>query len=153
MVWQNVLAQYIVVAARTGKPLGVVLAYRPSFQDRFAYVGAATFGPRKRSPAMMIGVAMFIHYVFSCWEFRKLYMETTEYNYEQFESGLGRLFEVEGRLKQHSYFGGRHWDEIILALYRDTWESYSERVLRVAWPKGYRRVTLEFPPGVAGDNR
>ena len=144
-LWQGVLAQYLVVTPNRA-PIGIVVAYRANFQDQHAYVAAAHFGPQKRSPLLMLAFGMFIEYVFNCWSFRKLYLETPEFNYDLFASGIGRYFEVEGRFRDHSFFSGEHWDHLILAIYRDTWIDRGRRLIAVEWPSGMRRVTVRLPP-------
>jgi hypothetical protein len=131
-IWAGVLAQYLIVARAQEVPIGLVLAYRASFQDGYAYVAAAHFSEKDRSPLMMFGTAYFLRYVFSCWNFRKLYMETSEYNFEQFRSGAGKLFEIEGRMRDHSFFSGRYWDELILSISREAWEREGPRLLDAA---------------------
>jgi hypothetical protein len=84
---------------------------------------------------MMFGLALFLRYVFTCWNFRKLYMEVAEYNYEQFSSGAGRFFEVEGRLREHFYYGGRYWDKLILTLSRETFRDRGAAVLSLEDPE------------------
>jgi hypothetical protein len=116
MTWAPVLAQFMVVARRRNEAIGIVAAYHANFQDGFAYVAAARFDPRSRSPLMVLGVAVFLQYVFSCWDLRKLYLEVPEYNYPQLASGHQRIFEIEGRLCQHSFLGGELWDQLILAI-------------------------------------
>src|SRR4051794_6516541 len=127
---QGVLAQFLVVGRKTNSPVGIVTAYQPMFQDRHANVAAARFDPRHRSPAMIFGFAIFLQYVFGCWDLRKLYMEVAEYNFPQFESGLGRFFELEGRLREHLYLGGKYWDQLQLAIYRDRWQEQGAKLLR-----------------------
>jgi hypothetical protein len=78
---------------------------------------------------MIIGFALFLNYVFSCFDFRKLYMELPEFNYDQFASGEGRYFELEARLRDHSFFGGRYWDELVLAIYQDKWQEGEGRLM------------------------
>jgi RimJ/RimL family protein N-acetyltransferase len=84
---------------------------------------------------MMMGIGLFFEYVFGCWDVRKLYMEVAEYNFPQMESGIGRFFELEGRLRNHTYLAGKHWDQLTLALYRDAWTS--ERVQRLVQAATY----------------
>jgi len=64
---------------------------------------------------------LFVSYIFGEFDLRKLYAESLEPNYEQFAHGAGRLFEVEGRLRDHEYVGGRYVDALLLAAHRDTW--------------------------------
>src|SRR5947209_3736795 len=42
-IWQAVLAQFVIVSQKEPKPLGLVCAYRPSFQDGHVYVGVVGF--------------------------------------------------------------------------------------------------------------
>jgi hypothetical protein len=130
MIWDGVLAQFLVVTRKSERPLGLVLVYRANMQDQFAYLGAARFGAHARSPLMILGLALFVEYVFTCWPFHKLYLETPEYNYEQFAKSIQRYVKLEGRFHDHSYYGGRRWDQLVLALYRSTWRTEAERLLR-----------------------
>jgi acyl carrier protein len=86
------------------------------------------FKPSERSPLMVYGIALFLRYTFMNWEFEKLYMEVPEYNFEQFASGLGRFFEIEGRLRGHLRTGTRAWDQLILAVYREAAIRYGDRL-------------------------
>jgi len=130
MTWGPVLAHFLIVARRTNDAIGVVAVYQANFQDGFAHIAAARFDPDRRSPLMMLGLGVFLQYVFNCWDFRKLYMEVPEYNYGQLASARDRLFVMEGRLRQHSFLGGEFWDQLILAIYRDTWREYATHFLR-----------------------
>src|SRR5262249_7435820 len=104
-LWQGVLAQFLVFAHGQELPIGMVKAYRASFQDRTAYIGGLRFDVGEESALMMRGFALFIEYVFRCFDFRKLYLESPSYNVGQFASGIGRYFEVEGQYKDHFEYG------------------------------------------------
>lgn len=127
-LWADVLAQFMVVSAGSNTPVGRVVLYHPNFQDRYAYFAAMRFKPSERSPLMVYGIALFLRYTFMNWEFEKLYMEVPEYNYDQFASGLGRFFEIEGRFKGHLRTGTRAWDQLILAVYREAAIRYGDRL-------------------------
>jgi hypothetical protein len=127
--WASTLAQFVVLRYTDPKPIGLVMAYRANFQDGHAFVAAESFETAKRSPFLIFGMALFIEYVFSCWPFHKLYLESAEFNVAQFGSGIGRFLEEEGRLREHLWYGGRRWDQVILALYRETWAREGRRVL------------------------
>jgi len=119
--WGNVLAQFLVATTKDNSPVGMVAVHQANFQDGHAQLSAARFKPSDKTPSMMLGLAIFLQYVFGCWDLRKLYMEVPEYNYSQFSSGVGNFFEIEGRLRDHLYSGGRFWDQLTLAIYRDVW--------------------------------
>jgi acyl carrier protein len=118
-LWTGVLVQFMVVGVQSNKPIGRVVVYQPNFQDGYAYFAAMRFETRDRSPLMGYGIVLFLEYVFEHWRFDKLYMEVPEYNLDQFASGVGRFFEIEARLKRHFRMGGRAWDQLIVAVYRE----------------------------------
>jgi RimJ/RimL family protein N-acetyltransferase len=130
--WDSTLAQFLVVDRGADRPIGIAAVHQANFRDGFAYLSAARFEPSRPSPVMMLGIALFLDYVFYCWDFRKLYMEVPEYNYEQLSSIVDRFAQLEGRLQDHLYLGGRYWDQMILAIHREQWNEASEQVLRVA---------------------
>jgi hypothetical protein len=119
--WDGVLAQFLIVAKQDQARVGLVAAVNPSFQDGHARVTAAPFNPGSESPLMLHGLWLFIEYVFRCWNFRKLYLHLPEYGYPHLLDGYDQIVSMEGRFKEHYYLDGQLWDELILALYRDTW--------------------------------
>jgi RimJ/RimL family protein N-acetyltransferase len=144
LLWQAILSQYVIVNSKDGRLLGIVCAYRPDFQDGFCYIGVASFGTTLPSPAVVFGGALFIDYVFACWNFHKLYLETPEFNMSQIGSAIGRLFHVEGQFRNHLWYGGRRWDQFTLALYRETWAQGSGKMLQAARssPQATARIRL-----------
>jgi RimJ/RimL family protein N-acetyltransferase len=143
--WQDVLVQYLIVSRRRDELIGLAFANRPNFQDGHVYIGALRF-VEQATPLMLYGVNLFIDHVFTCWNFRKVYFETTEYNYPQFASGEGRLFEVEGRLRGHRFYGGRYWDELILATTRELWMEHGKPMADAQWEPEPRRIRVRLPP-------
>jgi len=127
-VWSTTLAQFLVVARSGDRPLGLVVAYKPDFELRHAYLAATQFSPERREPALIMGVALFVDYLFTCFDLRKLYMEVPEYNFAPFATGVDRFFSIEGRLRQHRFYGGEYWDELILAVHRDQWRNAAHRL-------------------------
>jgi hypothetical protein len=71
---------------------------------------------------MLEGGYLFLSFVFRNWNLRKLYAEVPGFTWEQFKTGHGAFFHVEGVLRDHEFFDGRLWDHRIVALYRDEWE-------------------------------
>jgi RimJ/RimL family protein N-acetyltransferase len=132
---QGMLAQFMVVEQREHRPIGIVYFYNPSFQDGFAWLAAARFGPPDPSPLMTIGIGLGVNYAFTCWNLRKLYMEVPEYNYSQFASSAARWCEIEGHLRGHWYFDGQLWDVLTLALYRDRWMTIAPKLLAAEQPE------------------
>jgi RimJ/RimL family protein N-acetyltransferase/acyl carrier protein len=119
-VWDRVVAQFVAVT-RQGQPVGVVSCFDPDFRNRYAYVAAVADPAMQGNGLMAEATRLFVTYLFGEFDLRKLYAESLEPNYEQFAHGAGRLFEVEGRLREHEYLGGRYVDALLLAAHRDRW--------------------------------
>jgi hypothetical protein len=136
------LAQFMVVRASDHQPLGLTTAYNQNFQDQHAYLAAMSFDAMSPNPLMVLGTAIFIEYVFTCWSLRKLYMELPEFNLPQFGSAVGSLFAEEGRLREDMYYDGRYWDKVVLALYRATWDERKARILTAAMPATRRTAVI-----------
>lgn len=122
----GVLAQFIVRRVATGERLGHVRAFGARLSHGTASV-AVVIRPELAGRGWALeGGGLFVDYLFKTFPLRKIYAETIEYNLtSSFSSGLDKFFQEEGRLKEHSYYDGRFWDLIILALYRDDWVNLS----------------------------
>jgi hypothetical protein len=118
---RGVLAQRVAIRARDSRRLGLVTAFQPDPQNGHAHIAALSFDPERPSPRMMIGIGLFIDFVFDSWAFHKLYLDVAEYSYPQFASGLDRFYKLEGRLRDHYYLNGRRWDLLVMAISRDAW--------------------------------
>lgn len=131
-LWDDVLAQYLICRRRDGEPVGLVVLYNANFGDGWGYVAGARFDPGDRTTAYMEGGVLFVDHVFATWPFHKIYAEATEVTYENFASGAGEMFEVEGRLRNHRSLGDRRIDQLILSCTRERWEEQGGRFLAFA---------------------
>ncbi len=126
-LWDQVVAQFI-VENRDGRPIGLVSAFEPDFRNRFISIAACSVDEVQSSGLVLEGVALLVSYLFENFDLRKIYAESLESNYEQFAMGEGRLFEVEGRMREHEYIDGRYQDFVLLAIYREPWREQHERI-------------------------
>ena len=127
-LWDDVLSQFIVESLSSETPIGQVVAYRPRLFHGTAYVGVIIRPDLERQGWPLEAAALFVDYLFKAFPLRKLYSEITDYNYlGTFSTGWGRFFREEARLKEHSYYDGRHWDLVVLSLRRDDWASVSAK--------------------------
>lgn len=122
--WAGTLARFVVLRAGDHGRLGLVSLFNADLRNGHAHLAVSSFDATRPSPLVMMGCGLFIEYAFSCWPFHKLYLDVAGYNIERFSSGQGKLFETEGRLKDHHYLEGRRWDHHILAVSRDRWRPY-----------------------------
>lgn len=118
-LWSKVLVQFVARRTADGEPVGHVVAYGADPGHGYAYLGAV-FQPWYAGTGLAAGaVAMFVRYLFRTHPLRKVYIEIPGYNWEQVRSGEGRLFQVEGVMRDHEFYGGRYWDRYLCAIYPD----------------------------------
>lgn len=117
-IWHGVMVQFVVRSASDGEPLGHVVAYQAHPALHYAYVGAVFLPEHTGTGLGPHAVSLFIKYLFHTFPFKKLYLEVPGFNWDQVRSGEGRVFTVEGVLRDHSFYAGRNWDEYLCAIYR-----------------------------------
>lgn len=122
------LARFVVLDSGDHRRLGLVTLFNADLRNGHAHLALSSFDATRPSPLVMIGAGLAIEHAFASWPFHKLYLDVADYDLAQLESGVGRLFASEGRLTDHHYLDGRHWDHHILALSRERWSSYWERL-------------------------
>ena len=57
-----------------------------------------------------------------------------EADFDQYASGGGRVFEIEGRLRDHEYVNGGYQDYIVSSVWRSSWREHHQRILGTAPP-------------------
>ena len=134
-LWAGVTAQFAVVDRRSPTPLGVVALYNADHKHGTGWFAVADLSPGAGSTRVVQGAAIFLSYVFSTWNLRKLYVEASSFNLEQFKRVAGRLLVEEGRLHDHFFYAGQFWDLHHLAIYRDTWCQWEQRILPALLPR------------------
>lgn len=118
-LWDRVLTQYLVVE---GKDIaGVVTAYEHDARHRYVHLAAVSAASRVDSGSTARAVLRFVPRLFAEFDLRKIYAEVLASNFERFRSGVGRRFDVEGRLRDHEYLDGGYEDVYVLATYRNRW--------------------------------
>lgn len=127
LLWEGVTAQFV-VRSDAGTPVGLVSCFGSDFRNRHAHVGVLGDPAWHGSGVLVAGAWHFIGYLFAEFDFRKLYAEVLEANFETMRTGIGRLFEVEGRLTRHEYLDGAYQDLYVLALDRRRWRQQHERL-------------------------
>jgi RimJ/RimL family protein N-acetyltransferase len=116
-LWAQVLVQFVARRTEDGEPVGHVVAYGADLGQGYAYLGAVFRPPYSGSGLAAQGSAMFIRYLFHAFALRKLYIEVPGFNWPQLSSGEGKLFQVEGIMRDHEHYAGRYWDRYLCAVY------------------------------------
>jgi len=127
-VWAGVLCQYLALNRPEGQPLAWFQCYNADQASGTAFLSAGRFSPATSLDLSFMEASwIFVEHLFDCWPFRKLVMEVPEFNLSRLESGIGDVFQIEGRLLEMIWAGGRYWDLVLLTIDRAAW-SRSERV-------------------------
>jgi RimJ/RimL family protein N-acetyltransferase/acyl carrier protein len=130
LLWEGVVAQFI-LRSDSGAPVGLVSCFGADFRNRHAHIGVLGDPAWHGSGVLIAGAWRFVGYLFAEFDFRKLYAEVLEANFAAMRTGVGRLFEIEGRLTHHEYLGGGYQDVLVLALDRERWRAQHERLVAV----------------------
>ena len=149
-LWRHVMAQFIIESTQSMRALGLVVASSPDLRNRFAYLSVMA-DPRTHGTGLaMHGAALFVNYVFSVFDLRKLYAESLDPSFRRFKSGLGRYFHQEGCLRGHEYLDGEYVDMHLLAMYREDWRVIRESVLpRLVGPRRHAARDGKAPEAAA----
>lgn len=123
-LWHGTLALFVV--EKLGTPIGVLSAYQADHRNGHCRVAAARLAPDgSMDTSFMSGLCLFLEYLFAGWPFRKLYLETPEFNLSRFASAVDRgILRVEARLEEFVYLADRYWDVLFLSVDRNTWASF-----------------------------
>jgi RimJ/RimL family protein N-acetyltransferase/acyl carrier protein len=127
LLWEEILAQFI-VTCRDGRRVGVVSAFELDARNRTVHLAVIEDPEWVGSGLALEGVAVFLSYLFAQFDLRKVYAECLADNYAAFASGAGRVFDVEGRLREHEYVDGRYEDVYLLAVERSRWAVQHRRL-------------------------
>jgi RimJ/RimL family protein N-acetyltransferase len=121
-LWAGTLVHFVVERIEGNQPIGYVQAFDASERHGWCHFAVMLDPALERSGWAIECLALFFNYVFTAWNFRKLYAVALENNFDDLKSGAGRWFVTEGRLEEHEYYDGRYWDLVMLAVRREDWE-------------------------------
>jgi hypothetical protein len=130
--WSGVHASFIYESHSDSELFASALAYAADPRHGFCYVAVgmlASTGTIARD-ALCNGeaAALLVEFLFTGWNFRRVYIEVAEYNAGQSASLHDRLEQV-GHLPDHLYLGGRYWSLGTWMIERDQWHSLREVIL------------------------
>ncbi|GAA0910030.1 GNAT family N-acetyltransferase [Virgisporangium aurantiacum] len=125
-LWGQVLTQFVARNATSGEPAGLVVSYAADLAQGHASIGAV-FTPDHAGTGLAAEItALFVRYLFHTFRLHKVYLEVPGFNWPQVESGAGRLFQVEGVLRDHDFYAGRYWDKYVCAVYPPVGDARTE---------------------------
>jgi RimJ/RimL family protein N-acetyltransferase len=124
VLWRDVLVQFAIEDARRGEQIGLISAYGANVFHGYAYVSMVLMPDYQRRVWPFEAAALFGNYVFSRFNLANLYAESTDATYDQFRSGVGRLFTEVGRFPGRLLVNGERQDLIITGVSREQWETW-----------------------------
>jgi RimJ/RimL family protein N-acetyltransferase len=126
---ENVLVQFLVEHRETQQRIGHVLAFDADLRNGWCHIAMIIDPMLKKMGWALEAGTLFVNYLFTGWNLRKLYGLTPEFSFNDIASGTGNWFREEGRLRDHEWHNGRYWDTVMLALWRSDWEGYGPTLL------------------------
>jgi hypothetical protein len=120
-LWGGLLVMFVV--EKHEQPIGILSAYQADQRNGHCRVAGARLNlDGSMDSSFLAGLALFFDYLFGGWPFRKLYLETPEFNLQQFASAVDRGFlHAEATLKDFVFLADRYWDVVFLSVTRDMW--------------------------------
>jgi len=128
VLWGDSFLDAFVVDNVTGETHGVVSAYQADLRHGHAHVRTASRAEPVSQQRTYEGWHRFVDHLFEAYPFHKLYVEVLDHELSQIRSGVGRLFEVEGTLREHIFWDGGHLDLHVLGIWRSRWTTRPDHV-------------------------
>ena len=130
-LWENVIAQYLVISRASAQPLGLVGLYNANLASGYAYAYALAAGTSLGSGAAVRGLVLLGDLAFRRWPLRRIYLETTSRSLPQFQRSTHRLVREVARLAGHEVVGDELVDLVTLQLDREDFGRFvAERLER-----------------------
>lgn len=120
-LWQGVLCQFVVCSRASGDGIGLVAAYDANFRAGHCSIAGFIHPAVQGVGWPLEGFGLLIDYLFANFNIHKLYADILDVNLHQMGSVAGRIFTLEGRLRDDEFIDGRYHDRLILGLLRDEW--------------------------------
>lgn len=134
LLWTDVTAQFMLTSRESGRQFGYVSCVQADHRHGFAFLAMVISPEFQRRGWPIEGFFLFVEYLFLTFGFRKLYLETFDFNLVAFESATRGLLKEECRLSDYEAYQGGFADKVILSIDQRTWDERSVRVLGRARP-------------------
>lgn len=123
-LWENVIAQYLVISRVDAQPRGLVGLYNANLASGYAYAYALSAGTALRSGASVRGLLLLGDMAFRRWPLRRIYLETSSKALIQFARSSAGLAPEVARLVGHEAVGDDLVDMVTLQIDRETFRRY-----------------------------
>jgi RimJ/RimL family protein N-acetyltransferase len=100
---------FLMITGKSKEPIGFTYSYDVSLLDGFAFVASFLSPSARRRGIGATASILFLDYLFSYFDFHKIYCEAYQYNEPSLELLKSAGFELEGEFREHRFLnGGRH---------------------------------------------
>jgi len=99
--------------------IGTIYSYSPNFSDGTVFVTTYLSADYTKRGYGVEALLLFADYLMTYYPFRKIYLESYEYNRLSKQTLEKGHMEEEGCFKAHRYFDGRYWNLYRFALYQE----------------------------------
>lgn len=136
---ENVLVNFAIEDIRNGRGVGLLSAYGANLHHGFCYISMMLHPEFQLRAWPLESAVLFANYLFVKFNLQNLYAETAGPYLEQFKSGIGSTFEVEGRFRNRLLINGERHDMYVLTITRDNFMTNAkEGIERLTTPLGQR---------------
>jgi RimJ/RimL family protein N-acetyltransferase len=122
---------FVIESKALNCPIGFVYGYNASPVDGFAFIAQFTEPRFRRKRVAVEATLLFIRYMFTYFNLRKLYADVYEFNELAYRSLQNGGFQEQSVTPDHVWYGGHYWGLRRLAMYRADWEKLISRMARL----------------------
>lgn len=116
----------VILSKTTHSPQGIIYSYNYS-SDGYVYITTLIDINHRFSYVGGDAGIIFHDFLFKHFPLRKIYCDVYVYNTQCINFLLHSGYVEEGRLKEHRFYGGKYYDLLTLAFYRDSfYQNYKE---------------------------
>lgn len=112
----NIFIKMFAVNKENNNTVGYVTGYNYNKIDEYIYFTIILGMKREENNEIL---KLFVNYMFSYFPIRKIYCEAYEIEKEKIKILKDYGFIIEAKLREDTFFDGKHYDKYILTLYRE----------------------------------
>lgn len=118
----------VVLDKEVNEPIGFVQAYNLNLEAGWCFATVYMTQDYRQSNRSTEAYICLLDFVFRRFGLRKVYVDVYEFGLDSMKLLMTGGFVEEGRFREHSWFDGRYWDVVRLAVYRDGWTEGRRKV-------------------------
>lgn len=120
--------EFFILCDAEGAPAGFCYNYEQQLRDGHCKVTLCLAEQYRNQGLGAFAALEFMHYLFRCYPFRRLYFEVYDYNQNSVDSLRQCGMEETGRMPEYRYYNGAYADLVLLSI---TKQSFYEKWKRL----------------------